>query len=62
MENNKQYNYYLTALIIVQLKRALHVIKQLKRLYSNKKKKKKKSNYFFPNQILDTDSVQILIN
>lgn len=42
MENNKQYNYYLTALIIVQLKRALHVIKQLKRLYSNKKKKKKK--------------------
>lgn len=62
MENNKQYNYYLTALIIVQLKRGLHVIKQLKRLYSNKKKKKKKSNYFFPNQILDTDSVQILIN
>lgn len=44
MENNKQYNYYLTALIIVQLKRGLHVIKQLKRLYSNKKKKKKKSN------------------
>lgn len=45
MENNKQYNYYLTALIIVsQLKRALHVIKQLKRLYSNKKKKKKKKS------------------